>query len=127
MRVMLRSLFLFLSLLLAVPAFAGPVCDAVWRDTARGRDLPLRIRQPDGDSKVPGRKHLIVFQAGDHMVFAGNRRRAPTAPDSHIQTVTTRLTSAFRGMALLGDTADAALLSSGITPLLAGGDRFVTK
>jgi hypothetical protein len=30
-------------------------------------------------------------------------------------------------MALLGDTADAALLSSGITPLLANGDRFETK
>jgi hypothetical protein len=127
MRVMLRSVFLFLSLLLAVPALAGPVCDAVWRDTARGRDLPLRIRLPDGDSKVPGRKYLIVFQDGDHMVFAGNRRRAPTAPDSHIQTVAARLTSAFRGMALLGDTADAALLSSGITPLLADGDRFETK
>ena len=127
MRVMLRSLLLFLSLLLAVPALAGPVCDAVWRDTARGRDLPLRIRLPDGDSKVPGRKYLIVFQDGDHMVFAGNRRRAPATPGSHIQTVAARLTSAFRGMALLGDTADAALLSSGITPLLANGDRFETK
>ena len=127
MRVMLRSLLLFLSLLLAVPAFAGPVCDAVWRDTARGRDLPLRIRLPDGDSKVPGRKYLIVFQDGGHMVFAGNRRRAPATPGSHIQTVAARLTSAFRGMALLGDTADAALLSSGITPLLANGDRFETK
>ena len=127
MRVMLRSLFLFLSLLLAVPALAGPVCDAVWRDTARGRDLPLRIRLPDGDSRVPGRKYLIVFQDGDHMVFAGNRRRAPATPGSHIQTVAARLTSAFRGMALLGDTPDAALLSSGITPLLADGDRFETK
>jgi predicted dienelactone hydrolase len=321
MRVMLRSLFLFLSLLLAVPAFAGPVCDAVWRDTARGRDLPLRIRLPDGNSKVPvvlfspglgggigggavwgsawaahglavihlehpgsdasiyagtadaadlkarvraaasgaqlqarigdvsfvldelarrrrsgvcdlsridlariglaghsmgawtaqavagqrffgtaafrdprisaaialspsalttdalseafggitipflsvtgtadgtpkimrdaalstaqiaqqaqrtgpyagmspGRKYLIVFQDGDHMVFAGNQRRAPTAPDRHIQTVTARLTSAFWGMTLLGDPDDAALLSSGFTPLLAGGDRLETK
>ena len=111
MRVMLRSLLLFLSLLLAVPAFAGPVCDAVWRDTARGRDLPLRIRLPDGDSRVPGRKYLIVFQDGDHMVFAGNRRRAPTAPDSHIQTVAARLTSAFRGMALLGDLMMSVRLS----------------
>lgn len=76
---------------------------------------------------TPGRKYLIVFQDGNHMVFAGNRRRASTGPDSHIQTVTARLTSAFWGMTLLGEPDDAALLSSGITPLLAGGDRFETK
>ena len=45
----------------------------------------------------------------------------------HIQTVTARLTTAFWGMALFGDTGDAALLASGVTPLLAAGDRFEAK
>ena len=75
----------------------------------------------------PGRKYLIVFQDGDHMVFAGNVRRTPAGPDNHIQTVTARLTTAFWGMALFGDTGDAALLASGVTPLLAAGDRFEAK
>jgi predicted dienelactone hydrolase len=76
---------------------------------------------------APGRKYLIVFQDGDHMVFAGNLRRAPVGPDSHIQTVTARLTTAFWGMALFDDKGDAALLASGVTPLLTAGDRFETK
>ena len=76
---------------------------------------------------APGRKYLIIFQDGDHMVFAGNLRRALTGPDSHIQLVTARLTTAFWGMALFGNTDDAALLASGVTPLLAAGDRFEAK
>ncbi len=75
----------------------------------------------------PGRKYLIVFQDGDHMVFSGNRRRAPTGPDSHIQAVTARLSTAFWGMALLGNTEDAALLASRVLPLLAAGDKFEAK
>jgi predicted dienelactone hydrolase len=76
---------------------------------------------------TPGRKYLIVFQDGDHMVFAGNLRRTPTGPDSHIQTVTARLSTAFWGMTLFGNTDDAALLASGLTPMLAAGDRFSAK
>ncbi len=76
---------------------------------------------------APGRKYLIVFQDGDHMVFAGNLRRAPVGPDRHIQTVTARLSTAFWGMTLFGDADDAALLASGVTPLLAAGDRFEAK
>lgn len=49
-----------LPLLLLALTGAGPVCDAVWRDTARGRDLPLRIRLPDGDSRVP----VVLFSPG---------------------------------------------------------------
>lgn len=75
----------------------------------------------------PGRKYLIVFQDGDHMVFSGNRRRAPTGPDSHIQAVTARLSTAFWGITLLGNGADAALLASGVPPLLAAGDKFEAK
>jgi len=39
---------------------AGPVCDAVWRDIARGRDVPVRIRMPDGSGRAP----LILFSHG---------------------------------------------------------------
>jgi predicted dienelactone hydrolase len=76
---------------------------------------------------APGRKYLIVFQDGDHMVFAGNQRRGAAGPVAHIQTVTARVTTAFWGMALLGDTEDAALVASGVTPWLAAGDRFEAK
>lgn len=38
--------------LLAMPAAATTVCDAVWRDAARARDVPVRIRMPDGRGKV---------------------------------------------------------------------------
>jgi predicted dienelactone hydrolase len=36
------------------------VCDALWRDAARGRDVPVRIRIPEGDGKVP----VILFSHG---------------------------------------------------------------
>lgn len=39
---------------------AGPVCDAVWHDSARNRDVPVRIRMPDGGAKAP----LILFSHG---------------------------------------------------------------
>ncbi len=41
-------------------AGSATVCDAVWRDAARGRDIPVRIRIPDGDGKVP----VILFSHG---------------------------------------------------------------
>lgn len=43
----------------AAPA-AGPVCDAVWRDAGRARDVPVRIRMPDGRGRAP----LILFSHG---------------------------------------------------------------
>lgn len=39
---------------------AGRVCDAVWHDTARGRDVPVRILMPDGTGRAP----LILFSHG---------------------------------------------------------------
>ena len=39
---------------------AGPVCDAVWRDAARDRDVPVRVRMPDGTGRAP----LILFSHG---------------------------------------------------------------
>jgi predicted dienelactone hydrolase len=47
-------------LLLFALTGAGPVCDAVWRDEARGRDLPVRIRMPDGSAQVP----VVLFSPG---------------------------------------------------------------
>lgn len=39
---------------------AGPICDAAWHDIARGRDVPVRIRMPDGAGRAP----LILFSHG---------------------------------------------------------------
>ncbi|MCW3845642.1 dienelactone hydrolase [Sphingomonas sp. LB-2] len=48
-------------LLVAVPQErAGPVCDAVWRDEGRGREVPVRIRMPAGTAKAP----VILFSHG---------------------------------------------------------------
>ncbi|WP_129793060.1 dienelactone hydrolase [Sphingosinicella sp. CPCC 101087] len=45
----------------AAPAAADPtMCDAVWSDAARGRDVPVRIRMPGGNGQVP----LILFSHG---------------------------------------------------------------
>jgi dienelactone hydrolase len=45
------------ALLLCAPANAAAgaatMCDAVWRDGPRGRELPVRIRLPDGVARVP--------------------------------------------------------------------------
>jgi len=50
------------ALLLCAPARAATatICDAVWRDGPRGRDLPVRIRLPDGAARVPA----VIFSPG---------------------------------------------------------------
>ena len=49
---------------LATLLLAGPVaaatCDAVWHDPTRGRDVPVRIRLPDGTAAVP----VVLYSAG---------------------------------------------------------------
>jgi predicted dienelactone hydrolase len=47
-----KTAFTCLALLLAAPA-AATMCDAVWRDGPRGRDVPVRINLPDGKQKAP--------------------------------------------------------------------------
>lgn len=39
---------------------APPICDAVWHDDARNRDIPVRVRMPAGSGPVP----LVVFSPG---------------------------------------------------------------
>jgi predicted dienelactone hydrolase len=39
---------------------AGPVCEAAWHDAARDRDVPVRIRMPDGVGRAP----VILFSHG---------------------------------------------------------------
>ena len=48
----MKTAFTCLALLLAAPA-AATMCDAVWRDGPRGRNVPVRINLPDGKRKVP--------------------------------------------------------------------------
>ncbi len=47
-------------LALAVATAAPGVCDGVWRDAARGRDIPVRISLPTGTARVP----LVVWSPG---------------------------------------------------------------
>ena len=47
-------------------ATALPVCEAVWRDDARGRDLPVRITLPAGTAPVP----VVLWSPG----VGGDRR-----------------------------------------------------
>jgi predicted dienelactone hydrolase len=53
-----------LPLLLLALTGAGPVCDAVWRDTARGRDVPLRIYMPDPPTLPRGGNPIILYSPG---------------------------------------------------------------
>jgi dienelactone hydrolase len=50
----------------ALPAAAVTICVTTWRDAARGRDLPVKIRLPDGAGKVPA----VLFSPG----LGGNRQ-----------------------------------------------------
>jgi predicted dienelactone hydrolase len=43
-----------------LPQSAGMVCEAQWRDAARNRVVPVRIRMPAGTGKVP----IILFSHG---------------------------------------------------------------
>jgi predicted dienelactone hydrolase len=52
----------------SVPAKAA-TCDAVWTDAARGREVPVRIRMPDGGGAVP----LVIYSPGlGGMTATGN-------------------------------------------------------
>jgi predicted dienelactone hydrolase len=50
-------LIALIALALATPL---PVCDAVWLDNARNRDIPVRVRMPSGSGPVP----LVLFSHG---------------------------------------------------------------
>jgi dienelactone hydrolase len=58
----MKSCIAFLTaLLLGVCAHAAPqVLDIDWKDSARDRTLPLKVRVPDGESRVP----LVIFSHG---------------------------------------------------------------
>ncbi len=48
------------TLIAAAAIAAAPVCDAVWHDAARDRDVPVKLRMPTGSDRVP----LVVFSPG---------------------------------------------------------------
>ncbi len=47
-------------LLLVALTGAAPVCDAVWHDGPRNRDVPVKIRLPEGTARVP----VVIFSPG---------------------------------------------------------------
>ena len=58
---MKQWLSLFVGLLLSATVHAAPqVLDIDWKDSARERVLPLKVRVPDGDARVP----LVIFSHG---------------------------------------------------------------
>lgn len=70
--------------LTAAPVFAaGPVCDGVWHDDARNRDVPVRIRLPDGTGKVP----VVLFSHGLGGDLNGGTRWATTWAEGGIATI----------------------------------------
>ena len=60
--VLMKKLFSLLAgLLFCVTVYAEPqVLDIDWKDSARERSLPLKIRVPDGETRVP----LVIFSHG---------------------------------------------------------------
>ena len=54
---------ILLSLVLAA-ATPAPVCGAVWRDTARNRDIPVRIALPAGIEKTKGKVPVVLWSPG---------------------------------------------------------------
>ncbi len=58
---MKKLYFLLVVLLISVTVHAAPqVLDIDWKDSARERTLPLKIRVPDGDGRMP----LVIFSHG---------------------------------------------------------------
>jgi predicted dienelactone hydrolase len=57
---LLLILAFLLSFVAPAAADAVTVCNAVWRDAARSRDIPVRIRMPDGSGQIP----IILFSHG---------------------------------------------------------------
>lgn len=78
-----------------------------------------------------GGKYLLVFDAGDHMVFGGHElggRRPETARDREIQADVNAATLAFWNATLKGDQTARKWLDSGeINVLLESRDRFAAK
>ena len=58
---MKKSFFVCIALLISATVHAAPqVLDIDWKDDARERTLPLKVRVPDGDTRVP----LVIFSHG---------------------------------------------------------------
>jgi len=107
----------------------APLSAAGARTTTGASVLAEAQRTGPFTGMAPGSKYLLVFKDGDHMVFAGNARRAQARPDAHIQAVTQAATTAFWGATLLADKRDAAFLKSpsGLHAQLVQGDRLEEK
>lgn len=57
----IKSLLTAAALIFIAPAQAGAaVCDAVWHDAARNREVPVRVRLPAGDGRVP----VVLYSHG---------------------------------------------------------------
>jgi predicted dienelactone hydrolase len=57
----MKRWFLLAALLVAAPSAAAPVCDGVLPDPSRQRDIPVRVRMPEGGA---GKAPVILFSHG---------------------------------------------------------------
>jgi len=91
------------------------------------RAAALAARTGPFRGMAPGGKYLLVFDGGDHMVFAGNGRRPECGNDAHIKAVTARATTAFWRWTLLGDSAAGDYLAKRLKAELSAGDMLEAK
>ena len=111
-----------------IPVFSitGTVDGSILGDGTRYQDRLLPF-----ENMALGGKYLVVFDAGDHMVFGGHEfgpRRAETARDREIQAAVKAGSLAFWDATLKDDAAARQWLTDGgFQSMLDKKDRFASK
>ena len=73
-------------------------------------------------------QYLVIFEGGDHMVFAGNKRRTEAARnDPVLHELIQGVTTAFWDAYLRGDAAVCQRLAEGMLATLVGGHGAVEQ
>ncbi|HEV7505956.1 MAG TPA: hypothetical protein VGS07_13700 [Thermoanaerobaculia bacterium] len=91
-------------------------------DSPIGDTKAAERRVPFDHIQAPG-QYLVIFQGGDHMIFAGQRLRASEgAKDPHFQDLILQGTTAFWDAYLKGDAAAKSWLSRGGYAAVLGAD-----
>lgn len=91
-------------------------------DSPIGDTNAAERRVPFDHIQAPG-QYLVIFQGGDHMIFAGQRRNARRGEkDPHFRDLILQGTTAFWDAYLKGDAAAKSWLSRGGYAGVLGGD-----
>lgn len=103
----------------SVPA-AAAVCDVVWRDGARGRDVPVRVRLPEGAGKVP----VVLFSHGLGGSLAAGTSFAERWAAAGIATI--HIQHPGSDEAVWRGSANAAAVAAALKPA-ANADQLVAR